>query len=342
MINGHGNDRYRYPGIKADFSSNAWYKGPDKELIGFLQKNLTCISNYPEPDAASLSGKLAGLHGLPAGNVIVTNGATEAFYLLAQFNSGKKSLVFYPSFSEYEDACRIFNCKLTFENINTIDSLKLSNQHEVVWLANPNSPDGKVTSFETIQKLCSRNQGTLFIVDEAYIDLSYSALSVVSLVEKYENLAVVRSLTKAFSVPGIRIGYIVASQGLINDMRKIKMPWSVSVPAILAGYFISENYQRLLPLKEDILEKSRYLQKETGSIPGFRVIASDSNFFLVKLARGTGKELKEFLISEHSILIRDASNFRGLDKSFVRISVQSDEDNRKLIEALGMWSEKKF
>ncbi|MCD4770549.1 MAG: aminotransferase class I/II-fold pyridoxal phosphate-dependent enzyme [Bacteroidales bacterium] len=108
MINGHGNDSYKFKQkIKADFSTNVYYKGIPEPLKAHLTKSVPTILNYPEPDAKTLQEKIAAFHNLDGNQVIVTNGSTEAFYMLAHFSRGKKSYVLFPSFAEYEDACKL-------------------------------------------------------------------------------------------------------------------------------------------------------------------------------------------------------------------------------------------
>ncbi|NPA35224.1 MAG: pyridoxal phosphate-dependent class II aminotransferase [Chlorobi bacterium] len=341
MIHGHGNDLYKHPGISVDFSSNVWYKGMPDGLTDFLKKEIDSISHYPEPDAGELASEIAALHNIPAGNVLVTNGATEAFYLIAKLYENRNSTIFYPSFSEYEDACRIYGHKLTFTDIKKIESFVPGKNIRTAWYGNPNNPDGTIIPVKTTERLCKNNPETQFIVDEAYCELCHNAASVAGLSTEYDNLIVIRSMTKAFGIPGIRIGYIIASEETVEKLKAVKMPWSVSTLAIKAGEFITENYHNIQPDKKKIWEQSKEFQNNLRLIPELEVYVSDCNFFMVKLHSGRSDELKQYLIKNFGILIRDASNFRGLNSQYIRLSVQSEEDNRKLIEALKVWSKEK-
>ena len=338
MLFGHGSDIYKYQEpVVADFSSNVWYKGMRESLIRHLQDKVSNIVHYPAPDAGKLSEKIADMHGLNHQNILVTNGATEAFYLLAQLHAGLSSYIVYPAFAEYEDACKIYNYELQYvcnAEFHTEIPLK---QHLLVWIGNPNNPDGKVTSKENILDLCKNNPDTIFIVDEAYAELCGEFDSVINSVNKFGNLVLVRSLTKAFAIPGIRLGYMVASKNIIEKVKSVKMPWSVNTLAIEAGKYILSDYPNLLPDNKTVAFESNILQQELVNISELEVTPSSCNYFLVRLKKGKAADLKQYLIDKHGLLIRDASNFRGLDESYFRIAVQRPEYNSLLVVGINQW-----
>lgn len=336
MIHGHGNNTNQYPNLVADFSSNVWYKGTSEELITVLSKNIDNIGNYPEPDAYSLKNKIAEYFNLKDDNVIVTNGSTEAFYLIAQAFAGAKSVIIWPGFAEYYDACLIHRHQIAqIKNATGWESLKFENQ--IVWFANPNNPDSKTVTFTEIESMLKNNSSSVFILDEAYIELCYSTETAIPLLAKYSNLIIVRSFTKAFSIPGLRLGYILSSEKITDKIKPFLMPWNVNSIAIAAGVYIMEHYDRLLPDKEVIRKESVELQKELGKIKKLKVYPSDCNFFMVQSLSRPANELKEFLVKEYGILIRDASNFKGLDKSFFRIAIQKPKMNKLLVKGIKYW-----
>jgi threonine-phosphate decarboxylase len=338
MIKGHGNDilNCECP-LVADFSSCVCSEGMPKGLMNYLQKEMSIIIHYPSPDAAPLATKIAHFHHLDNDNVLVTNGSTEAFYLLAQLFSKYDSYIPYPSFSEYEDACRIFNHHIHFikNDQHFLDSR--FNSNSLFWLGNPNNPDGKITSAKEILDLCEKNPNTFFIVDEAYGDLCDGFHSVLQYIQDFDNLIVIKSLTKTFSIPGLRLGYVLASEKIINKLLKIKMPWSVNSLAIEAGNFIMDNYSSLLPNKELIIKDSQFLQQELAKMPELIVTASNVNYFLCSIKKGKASDLNQFLITEFGFLIRNASNFRGLTESHFRIATQQPQFNALLIKAIQQW-----
>lgn len=335
MLNGHGNDQYAYnKPITADFSTNITNGAVAAELTGFLKTKLSTLHNYPDPEANIFLEAIAQHHQIEKDKLLACNGSTEAFYLIAQTFGGRKSFIRIPSFSEYEDACKQFGHQIEQDTALPEKSLK---NNKLVWLGNPNNPDGSTTSTNEIDALCRLHPKTLFIVDEAYADLCQNFETAIPLTQKHTNLIVVRSLTKSFSVPGLRIGYIVSDNQNILRIKQNMMPWNMNTLAIEAGTFIMNNYEKLIPDTEKIIVESKRFQKELSHLPALTVLPTSCNFFLVKTNIGTATGLKSFLIENYGILIRDASNFKGLSGQHFRLSVQSEQNNRALIAALKAW-----
>ena len=332
MIYGHGNEVHKL-NITTDFSSNVWYKGVSEEICNVLIKHIGNIGNYPEPDACSLKNRIAAHFNLTNNNVIITNGSTEAFYLIAQAYACKRSVIVCPSFSEYYDACKM-HCHQIVQVKNTSDWQSLHFKNQIVWFANPNNPDGKTIAIAEITSMLKNNPSSVFVLDEAYIELCYTTETAIPLLVKYSNLIIVRSFTKAFSIPGLRLGYIVSSQKMTDKIKAILMPWNVNSLAVAAGVYIMENYDSLLPVKAEIKSETAYFQRELSEIKELKVYPSDCNFFMVQSLAKPANEIKEFLIKDYGILIRDASNFKGLDKSYFRIAIQKPEMNNIFVKAI--------
>jgi threonine-phosphate decarboxylase len=334
MIKGHGNDIYKYKKkIIADFSSNVVSGGISYGLEKHLIQNINTISNYPEPDAGSLQKIIAQYHKTELNKVLVTNGSTEAFYLIAQVFHAKKSVISIPSFAEYEDACKSHSHKIEFLSNQMIKPDTKFNA-DTVWIGNPNNPDGKIIPLDTIEKLCKTKPEIYFIIDEAYAELNINHQSCISIINKFHNIIVVRSLTKCFAVPGIRLGYLITNEYLQEKLMNIKVPWSVNSLSIETGKYIMQNYNKLLPNVNELILQSKNFQKELNKLNDLEIFETDCNYFLIKLSKGNSTDLKNFLINKYGILIRDASNFRGLNNSYFRIAVQSNSLNKKLIEGI--------
>jgi threonine-phosphate decarboxylase len=334
MISGHGDDSFRLKiPILADFSSNVWFGGTPPELISHLQLNIQQIGNYPEPDAGELSQKIAGYHRVNPAQVLAFNGSVEAFYTIALAFREKHSTIFSPAFAEYEDACRMHNHQISFftsaESLN--DSVK---EADLCWLGNPNNPDGHIFQFAEIFEFLKRNPQTILVIDEAYAGFIPGFQSVIELTAKFENLIVIRSLTKCCAIPGLRLGYVVTSAKLSERLRKFQQPWSVNALAQEAGKFLMEHLKVHFFDAQSIQQLSMNLQQSIGEISGFKVIPAQTPYFLVEMQSGTAAELKEFLIQKHGILIRDASNFRGLNERHFRVCTRNENDNQLLIEGL--------
>lgn len=337
MLHGHGDDIYNFAGqLKGNFSSNVLPYGHAAETAIFLQQQIDCIGNYPEPSAKPLAVAIARQHNISIDNVLPTNGATEAFYLLAELFAGEKSTIPVPSFAEYEDACRQYSHRIKFvENTSSIE--ELSENKGIIWLCNPNNPDGKIYDADIIVNLAKKYRQTIFIVDEAYIDFSATAESLVKATAIHRNIIVTRSLTKKYAVPGLRLGYIVAHSEVTAQLERLLMPWRLGSLAIAAGVFLLQQPARnFAALCAGLLADSVCLQRQIDSLPHFSVIPSETNYFLVE-CQCPGAEIKQYLLHEHAILVRDAGNFRGLSARTIRISTQTPQKNELLLGALSAW-----
>lgn len=334
MLNGHGNDLYDHLNkIRFDFSSNIPYRNASAKIAAHLADKLHLISNYPDPNARQLTQQLAVHHDISADNILVTNGSAEAFYLLAHLFAEKNSAISFPAFAEYEDACTLHNHQFSFFPIRELHADSRFTC-ETVWFAVPNNPDGVIIPAKTISSLCNKHPQTFFIIDNAYGELCPQSPSVLPLHKHHPKLISVHSLTKTFAIPGLRLGYIVADASVIERLQPLRTPWTVNALALAAGSFVMENYTDLLPDSELLCRESAEFQRQLADIPSLEVTPSPCNYFLVRLKKGTAAKLKTHFIEKHGVLIRDASNFRGLSSSHFRLSVQSKEHDDLLINAL--------
>ncbi|WP_207513939.1 pyridoxal phosphate-dependent aminotransferase [Longitalea luteola] len=334
MLQGHGDDAYRYKRpIIADFSTNVWYGGEPAGLKQHIVDRWPVLNRYPEVVAESLARKIGRHHHLPASQVLITNGTTESIYLIAQAYGTSKTTITIPAFSEYEDACRMYNHQLAFLRQVNIHS-GLRTPEGLFFICNPNNPTGHV--FDGLHELVKANPQTLFVIDEAFIEFTINVPSLLNLIHTCDNIIILRSMTKAFAIPGLRLGYIMAAASVIEQLMRYKMPWSVNALAIEAGHFIFDHYTTSqLPLAQLFSDKEQL----TGQLQqlSFTIGHSHTHFFLAKMPVGTAPLLKTYLVDEHGILIRDASNFRGLTNQHIRLATLSNEKNQLIIEAIKKW-----
>lgn len=338
MLFGHGDDGYLYEDkIVANFSSNVYYPGLSEGLKAHLSDSIHKVLNYPEADAHTLKSGLARLHGLCSDNVLVTNGATEAFYLIAQaFRHGSATIV-VPSFSEYEDACSVNELKIEFLTWNDL-SADSSFKTDLVFICNPNNPTGAVIAADILAELIKSNSSSVFVIDEAYIDFTNAISSSVNFIKACGNVIIVRSLTKAYAIPGLRLGYILSNEKLIHRINGFKMPWSVNALALEAGNYILRHKKEESIDLESLLASAACLQQRLNTIPGITAFPSNTNFFLCQTEKSTAASLKKFLVREYGLLIRDASNFRTLSPQHFRIATQTDEENQLLLKGIKSWT----
>jgi len=335
MLQGHGDDSYRYTNkIIADFSTNVWYGGEPTGLKEYIFEQWATINRYPEVMAESLCELVACHHKLNPEQILINSGTTESIYLIAQAFSGKKTTIVTPAFAEYEDACTLFNHGLTFLPWSEIQHFPALST-DLIFICNPNNPTGK--AFSELENWIRQNPNTLFVVDEAFIDFTVQLHSSIPLINLYPNLIIMHSLTKAYAIPGLRLGYVTASKTLISKLKNFKQPWTVNTMALLAGKFIFENYEQIqIPLKNLLAEKERFAETLSRN-SALKIHESATHFFLAETLKDDAAKLKQFLIEKHGLLIRDAGNFRNLTKRHFRVATLSPEKNNLLIEALNEW-----
>lgn len=330
----HGDDLHRFPAghIRANFSSNVWPYGMSEGLADALAKSLGAVGSYPPPHAETVRQHLGEALGLGADAVMALNGAVEGIYLVAQAFAGQQSHVVVPTFGEYERACLLNGHHVHFVHEEAFAASQQLPQG-LWWLCNPNNPTGKIYSAAWLDQLVGDNPQCMFVVDEAYISLSPKSQSLLPVLTRHRNLLVLVSLTKSYAMPGIRAGYLAAHPDLVRRVSAFQPPWSVGVPALAAIGYAVENRPFDHSSLVGYLADSKQLQRTIASIDGCRVTPSDLGFFLVDTPL-PASTLKKELAVKHGILVRDASSFRSLDPSTLRIATQRPEMNRLLVEAL--------
>lgn len=333
MINGHGDDIYNYgKKIVSNFSSNIYTRQDLSVLDDYLCSRIASIHSYPEPDAISLSRLIADRNQVATNNICITNGATEAIYMIAQAFRGKHSAVIQPTFSEYGDACLVNDHIVSM--VKSIDDIP--EQADIVWLCNPNNPTGTVTDKERLKEYIISHPEKYIVIDQSYEYFTTKSLFAVSEAMQYKNVILLHSMTKRYAIPGLRLGYITACSETVALISRYCMPWSVNGLAIEAGKFLLENGAEIINVEEYIAEAKRF-HKALSQIERLEVYDTDTHFFLCRLTDKTASELKEYLIQKHGILIRDASNFHGLDEHYFRVATQSPKENDAFVKAIKEW-----
>ena len=353
MIQGHGDDRYRFNReIRVDFSSNVYSHVDLEPLKAHLKGCLDVIGRYPEPEPYTLEKALSAQLGIDPAAVCVTAGATEAIYLIAHAFTGSRSTILQPTFSEYADACWMYHhtiasglsrgatgtlfCCEPSQKRNTGCSTRPTHAaaRALVWMCNPNNPTGTVIPKEQLVQAIEDHPETIFVIDQSYGFFTREPL--LSPVEtiQYPNVLQLHSMTKRYAMPGLRLGYVTGHPALIEKIRVVRMPWSVNALAIEAGRYLVEHPDTApIDLPALLAETLRFCEV-LNAIPGVTVEPTQTHFFLCRFAQGRAADLKQRLAEEYGILIRDASNFEGLDEHCFRIATQTPEENDRLVEAI--------
>ena len=320
MIEGHGDDLYRYENIKMNFSSNI-YNGTDlSALEAYLSSRMAVVRSYPEPSAASLEQMIASECGINPDEVLVTSGAVDAIYLIAQvYRNEGTCRIMQPTFREYEDACRVFGYQEREDGA-------------LCWLCNPNNPTGDVMATDEVLALAERHR--LLIVDQSYEDYTMAALLQPADVMGRDDIILLHSMTKRYAVPGLRLGYVTASARVISRLRQQYRPWAINALSLEAGKWLVSHEAIAIKDLSSYLAETQRLRTMLNGIEGIEAQQTQTNFFLCTIQQATAAELKECLAREHGILIRDASNFTGLTPHHFRIATQSPAENDALVTAI--------
>jgi threonine-phosphate decarboxylase len=328
-----------------DFSASINPLGLAPLVREALANSLDRLIHYPDADAVELRQALAERHKLEPACIYAANGSTELIYLLPRLITGTRALIVAPAFSEYAKALSASGWDVTRHELSSEDDFSLSLDRlrkqlsmgfDALFLCNPGNPTGRLVSpaeIKSIHRLCL-DLGTFLVLDEAFIDFCEEASA------KHEILKgggiVLRSMTKFFGIPGLRLGYAVGAPDMIARLAALHGPWSVNTLAQIAGVAAlgDENY-RVETLKLVSAERS-FLAEGLAALAGFRVYRSAANYLLVEIdwAKGmTASELRKKLLPQ-GILIRDCSNFTGLNSRFFRVAVRTRFENEQLLRSL--------
>lgn len=326
-----------------DFSVNINPLGVSEKVIEKLNETLNSIIKYPEIDGKSTRNIIAENLDLNNDEIILGNGATELIYLFARAIKPKKVLIIQPTFNEYKRAFKL-NEATVVNYINKweddfdidIDSLilKIRNEKpEVLVLCNPNNPTGghiKLNKLKIILEELNKINSYM-LLDESFIDFSeYESLKL--LINNY-NIFILRSMTKYYAIPGLRLGFGIGNKKMVDLLNGYKEPWTINSLSLSIVESLLNDFEYMNKTREWYEKEKRYLYQEIKKLDKIKIFESDTNFFICKLENNKSKELNDFLLNR-KIHIRTTEDFIGLDDTFFRIAVKNRYDNEKLLESL--------
>lgn len=332
MIYGHGDDLYHYGNqVKMNFSTNIFTHANLAALNNHLAGCLSMIGSYPEPEPVTLERLLAEQLSIQPSQVMVTAGVTEAIYLIAQLFRGWASVIPQPTFGEYEDACKQHDHIVSYFDNDAMEHLP---EQRIYWLCNPNNPTGNVMLKGLMSYVIRHHQQYTYVVDQSYENYTRKALLLPREMSDCHNLLLLHSMSKRYCVPGLRLGYITGSAVLLDRLRQLRSPWSVNTLALEAGRFMLTTGFEPIVSREALLDEALRLQTRLSSVEGVSVQDTKTNFMLCRLETGDARSLKDWLMKNHGMLIRDASNFHGLDNRYFRIAAQTEAEDDALVNAI--------
>lgn len=326
-----------------DFSASINPLGMSPMVRETLVSSVNNLVHYPDTSHIELKLALAKFHDLPPDHFTIANGSTELIYNLPAMLPGSKALIISPSFSEYVRSLRQHGWEtehfvLSPENSFSIDMDKLERALagvDLLFICNPGNPNGTLYPPRVIEEmygLC-RSAGTFMVLDEAFMDFCEEA-SAKRMIAECDNAVVLRSMTKFFGIPGLRLGYAISNAALAGRLDSMGGPWNVNTLALAAGAAAlldaRHNQESLAFISR---ERDRFFER-LAQYSQLRPYPSSANYLLVEITEGmTSQELKERLLP-HMILIRDCASFMGLSGQFFRVAVRAGGENNRLLACL--------
>lgn len=340
-----------------DFSANLNPLGPPPGVLEILRDHLKAVRHYPEPRGGWLRMALASTLGLSPAAVVLGNGAAEIIYLLARILAPRTALIPAPTFSEYERAVAATGGQVEYFPLDPGSNFLLPTARLAAWLrqrrydflvlCNPNNPTGTLAPRGEVEFLVGEAEraGTFVLLDESFIEFTedgergYVGPERGSIIRGErawpENLFLLRSFTKMYALPGLRLGYGVGPEELIDKIEAARDPWSVNALAQWAGLRCLEEKEHVQRTRKVVRESRETLRRYLSLLSGVKPYPSAANFILCDLraSRLTAPEVSE-RAARRGVLIRDCSNFPCLDDYYIRVAVRLREENLRLVEIL--------
>lgn len=335
----HGGDIYRNQ-IRLDFSVNTNPLGIPDSVREALHQAVEEAEHYPDIHAQELTKAVAEQLQISEKQLVFGNGASELFHAVLHAVKPSKILIPVPSFLGYEEAAKALDCEIIFYEMKKEEKFCLTERIldaldesiSLVFLANPNNPVGNLVEPELIFKIAEkcRQCDITLVLDECFMELTGKEMthSFLKQLDKFPNVVVVRAFTKLYAIPGVRLGYLICEQTLAEKIRSQLPEWNLSVFAQRAGVAAIKEQEYVARAVVCIQTQSLFLREELKAA-GCNVFDSDADYLLFY----SEKKLYELFL-QRGILIRDCSNFRGLQRGYYRIAVKSEEQNRIFADVL--------
>ncbi|MFE8702983.1 threonine-phosphate decarboxylase CobD [Cytobacillus sp. FJAT-54145] len=326
-----------------DFSANINPLGPPQVLKEKWADFYNEINDYPDPYGVRLKQLIAKKENVHEDTILLGNGGAELITLIGRLLYGKDVLIVSPTFSEYEKACRVNKCTVHYHLLQepnwglSVSDLNLEKMN-AVFLCHPNNPTGVQYSYSTILAVlekCEQN-GAYLVIDEAFYDFLEDYIPLTPLLQRYPNLILLRSMTKMYSIPGIRLGYVLANWTVIKKLAGYQPHWSVNSLAMMVG-------EECLREESFTLHTQTYISQERKVLfsffekAGFEYSPSRVNFYLVRDSSLTDQLPLFYFLLKKGIVPRHTFNFPNLEGRWLRFAVKSKEENARLMEVLSEW-----
>ena len=328
-----------------DFSANINPLGIPSSIKKAITKALDCADRYPEPEYRELRNGLALFYGVGPNELLPDNGSISLIYLIPRALGLRRPLVPVPAFSEYEKSLRLNNCRPLFVKpkadlgLDAENIIKQLKNADSLYLCNPNNPTGLMLAKEDLIRIIKKAEAKKItvVLDEVFIEFTDASQKNTCLREavKSKNLIILRSLTKYFALAGLRLGAAIAHRDTILGLKKYQPPWAVNSLAVAAaGEFIKD--KKYIHNSYRLIARERgFLYSSLAALSSLQVWKPSANFIFCQIKdRKINSGILRDSLARKGVLIRDCSNFRGLNNRFFRVAVRTRPENLKLLESL--------
>ncbi|MEL4897790.1 threonine-phosphate decarboxylase CobD [Crocosphaera sp. Alani8] len=323
-----------------DFSASINPLGPPKTVLTAIESALSSVQHYPDPNYTELRKALSQWHKVPSEWILPGNGAAELLtWAGRQLAQEKLTYVMVPGFKDYWRSLQAYDAKISpvsfawqvNDSLECFANIRESNAGIII--NNPHNPTGKLFTIDSLLPLLERLK--LVVVDEAFMDFVSPTQqeSLIPLIADYPNLIIVRSLTKFYSLPGLRLGYVIAHPQRIKQWQIWRDPWSVNSLAVEAGIVAIKDEKFTQQTRKWLSVAREQMLTGLSRIKGLKTIPNEVNFLLVKSEISSGR-LQQELLEKYRILIRDCSTFETLGDRYFRVAVRTIPENNKLLQGL--------
>jgi threonine-phosphate decarboxylase len=328
--------------VRVDCSSSINPLGTPRKAVAAIQKNAGSLASmYPDPECRELKKSLARYLRVDPEWISVGNGAMEIIYWFAQAFAKSLVVIPAPTFCEYELASHKAGAQVIFVPLHDfkLDSDQIIENARgagAVFLCNPNNPTGMLANREIRKIIENVDSSTKILLDECFIELTDDpdASSMIGRIEEFDNLVILRSLTKSFGLAGLRVGYSVCNPALADKLSTSKIPWNVNGLAQAAGVAALADKKHLPRSRAIVKKEHKFLHDNISKLKSFRPLRSDANYFLVRLHGRNSTQFRDALLKKTGVLVRDCSTFTGMDSQYIRVAVKAHRENLQLLKAL--------
>ena len=331
------------------FSANVNPLGISPLMKKTLAENIEVVTSYPDREYTKLRKAISNYVGADYESIMVGNGATELISLFIQLNHPKKALLLAPTYSEYEREIHLAGGQCEFHFLKEDEKFilhledlknKLQEDFDLLVICNPNNPTSTAISNPVMEEILTycKKQNIFVLVDETYVEFAPDAdtITSVSFTKNFDNLVVLRGISKFFASPGLRLGYsICGNKSLLERMKKEKNPWTINSLAALAGEVMFSDSAYIQATKEQIASELQIACQRLSKIEQIQYFEPKGNFILCRILREdiTASDLFDICIRK-GLMIRDCITFEGLSPYYFRFCVMSPEKNKELLDLI--------